>query len=473
MNSIVSILFSLILLPFPVLSGTPSVVTDAKHPVKPVPMPGDLPCLVVPPDWNRLNPSSMTGDFEEGVRKMLLTANKFALNAWYADRKGFDRQSGEFLDFGGRIEAHIRPVAHQVFALAVSLKWNVYSPDAAGLPRDEAVRRTVRMVRSLCHHHKANEGKEGWGDAWQSALWASQAALAGWFLWDELDAPGKTELVRMLEHEANRFLAYKVPYYQNKAGKILTPGDSKAEENAWNSTILVAANVMMPRHPNWQAWNDKAIELQVSSYSAPGDWEREESLNGFALNRLNGSNINQDGTVINHNLVHPDYMTAIMGSSTNAWIYSIGGMNAPAGALFNGDRVYRALTDLDVGGGKTMYASQNGLPTSNMYYPQGNDWGYGRQANYWLMDIMADLFHWDGASSIKGRSWAVARQQEMQRMQSRSTTGQYYQSPGEDKFDSREEWISYHLAFAYLGLWLHRNGMVDFTKEPLRISIDQ
>lgn len=431
----------------------------------------DLATQVIAPDWGSLKPSPLTGEWERGVQGMLLNANKFALNTWYHDRKGFDKQDSPYLDFKGRAEAQIRPVAHQVFGLATSLKWNIYDPAITEISREEATRRTIRMISSLAHHHKANQGKTGWGDAWQSALWASQAALAGWFLWDELDASTRMELTRMTEHEADRFINYKTPYYRNKTGKIITPGDSKAEENAWNSTILVAANVMMPHHPNWQRWNDKAIELQASAYSAPGDWNLPGSINGFPFSKLNGSNIDPDGTVINHNILHPDYMTAIMGSATNAWIYCIGGMKSPKASLFNGNRVYHALTDLLVKDGKTMYVSNQGQATATMYYPQGNDWGNNRQANYWLMDIMADLFHWDTQSSIKGHDWARARQQEMQAMQARTTTGQYYQKRDEDTFPSREEWISYHLAFGYIGLWLHQNKLVEFTDEPLKAPV--
>ena len=422
--------------------------------------------FVVPFSWKKNNPQ-LSDKFSIEVRNLLLSANKFALNGWYKDKKKFDSQKGEYLSFGGRTEAQIRPVSHQVFALAVSLKWRVYDSAMTGVAAQEALSRTSHMIKSLCHYHKANAGKNGWGDAWQSALWASQTALAGWFLWDSLDESTRDDLGRMMAHEADRFLNYNVPYYKDKTGRVITPGDSKAEENAWNSTILVAANVMMPSHPHWKQWNDKAIELQLSSYATPHDNERSEVWNGFPLNQLNGSNMEEDGTVINHNIIHPDYMVAIMGSATNAWIYALGGMKSPLASLFNGDRVYQAMTDLKIKDGRTMYVSENGTATVKMYYPQGNDWGNFRQANYWLMDIMADLFEWDKKCSIKAREWAAVRNNEMKRMQDRSSSGQYYQDMAEDSFPSREEWISYHLAFGYLGLWLHENSLISFTREQI------
>lgn len=467
---LISLFFSLLIFPHPLSAQNIQTKKDTS-PVLSADNSQNVSNPVIPPDWKRFNLNLLDGKFETELRALLLSANKFALNTWYNECKKFDKQTGEYLDFGGRAEAQIRPVSHQVFALAVSIKWNVYDPAVTGVPREEAVRRTLRMITSLCHHHKAVSGKPGWGDAWQSALWASQTALAGWFLWEELDTSSRNELVRMLEHEADRFLNYKVPYYKDNSGKIITPGDSKAEENAWNSTILVAANVMMPGHPHWKQWNDKAIELQLSSYAAPEDHLKTDTWNGFPFHHLNGSNMEPDGTVINHNIIHPDYMTAIMGSATNAWIYPLGGMKSPLSSLFNGDRVYPAMTDLKIKDGKTMYISEEGKATPHMFFPQGNDWGYGRQANYWLMDVMADLFHWDKNSTIKGKEWAAVRNKKMLDMQGRSTTGQYYQSPAEDKFPSREEWISYHLAFGYLGQWVHKNGLAVFTQEPLNPSV--
>ena len=63
-------------------------------------------------------------------------------------------------------------------------------------------------------------------------------------------------MARMVEHEADAFIDRTVPYWADRQGKIVTPGDTKAEENAWNSMLLASAQAMMPRHPSDQ----------------PGDW---------------------------------------------------------------------------------------------------------------------------------------------------------------------------------------------------------
>lgn len=416
--------------------------------------------------WKNLDLAPLSGERGQNIQLIIANANKFALNKWYHDIKKFDTQD-EYIDFGGRAEKFIRPATHQAFCLAIALKWGIYNPDITGVPPEEAKARTIRMTKSLCYRHKANTPK-GWGDEWQSALWASQAALAAWFMWDELDETTRQLALNMLIHEANRFNDYKVPYYKDREGKILFKGDSKSEENAWNSTILVAACVMLPDHRNWKTWNKKAIELQVSAYSLPDDWKKNKIVNGFPFKKLEGSNIEENGTVINHNIIHPDYMAAIMGSATNGWIYRLGGMKIPEASLVNGDVVYYAFTDLKFKDGKTIYVrNESNGASSNMYFPEGNDWGLKRQANYWLMDVMAEIYGWDQQSSIKAKDWAVTREAKMLEMQNRDTTGQFYQSPKENSFASREEMIPYHLGFGYLGLWEQRNNMIQITDKPL------
>lgn len=116
------------------------------------------------------------------------------------------------------------------------------------MSRGEAIERTVKLIGSLAYRHKANSGKEGWGDLWQSALWAAQAATAGWMMWDFLSPEQQEMVCRMTVYEADRFLDYKVPYYRDVQGNVIYKGDSKAEENAWNSNILVIASTMMPGH---------------------------------------------------------------------------------------------------------------------------------------------------------------------------------------------------------------------------------
>ena len=165
--------------------------------------------------------------------------------------------------------------------------------------------------------------------------------------------------------------------------------------------------------------------------------------------------MNSDGTVINYNIMYPDYMTAFMHNVINAWMYELAGKQALQASLYNGDVIYRALTER-LFNGKTMYLkTAEGKAFSLIYFPEGNDWGGKRQANYWLMDMMSHLYGWDYGASVSAKEWAAVCNKEMIFMLDCDTTGQYYQEVQEDKFPSREEWFGSHIAWGYLGLWLH------------------
>lgn len=416
---------------------------------------GSLPDLVIPISskmWNRPSPQ---GKFPEDMRYMLRQNNKYTVNKWYYGIKRFQDQSGEYLDFGGNTEHFIRPASHHAFTLALCLKLRVYDPEVTFVFEEKALELTLNLIRSLAYRHKSNVGKDGWGDQWQSALWAAQVAEAGWFLWNELSNTDKELLCRMLVHEADRFIDYKVPYYRDISGNVISKGDTKAEENAWNSNILTIATAMMPDHEHFDRWMAKNIELQISAYATPEDLDKDIIVDGVQLNQiLEGSNMESDGTVINHNILHPDYMTAFMLNTTNVWIYELAGRKGLQSSLYNGDKIYYALTEA-LFNGNTMYQKVDGKASSSIYFPEGNDWGGKRQANYWLMDVMAYLYEWDHKASVKAIEWATVRNMEMINMINRDVTGQYYQNLKEDKFPSREEWFGSHIMWGYLGWWLH------------------
>ena len=370
--------------------------------------------------WNRPFPQ---GTFSDDVRYMLRMNNKYTLNKWYYEIKRFQDQTGDYLDFGGKMEHFIRPVSHHVFTLSVCLKLQVYDPAVTGVSEKQASDRLVRLIRSVAYRHKANSGEDGWGDQWQSALWASQVAQAAWLIWNRLPASDQELVCRMMVHEADRFMDYQVPYYRDLDGNIISKGNTRAEENAWNSNILTIATAMMPGHEHYDRWMWKNIELQISAYAMPEDVRKSTLIDGIPLNKiLKGSNMNSDGTVVNHDIMHPDYMTAFMHNGINVWVYELAGKSVLQSSLYNGEVVYHALTER-LFNGKTMYQkTADGKASSSIYFPEGNDWGGKRQANYWLMDIMAHVFGWDRDAAVKGLEWASARNTEMIAMLNRDVT---------------------------------------------------
>ena len=418
-----------------------------------------------PIQWGNLHTEVLTDSLAQQAVYLLRNGLKYLVNDWYHEVKGYGSQSGPYIDFKGSTEHYIRPVSHAAFSLAAALRFHLYDERVAGVPRSEAQAITLGLIRSLAYRHKAcTGGKEGWGNQWQSAWWASQTAFAAWLLWDELDEATRTRVYDMAVYEADRFLTYDIPYYKDKAGKIIYKGDSKSEENAWNSDLLVLASVMFPRHPYAATWHRRALELQLSAYASPSDLNSSEKINGICLKDfLQGSNMEENGTIVNHGIVHVDYMVAFMQNAINILPYALTGEKAKKASLFNGNRIYNALNNLPFDG-KTMYVrNEKGEATCRMFFPEGNDWGTGRQSNYWLMDVIAYCFGLDKGMKPAASDWMRVRGKEMMRMQQRNTNGAYYRGKDENSFASREEFLLAEITFGYLFLWADANNYVRFS----------
>ena len=364
----------------------------------------------------------------------------------------------QYLDFSGILEQHIRPTSHHILSLAFTLKLNIYSEEIAKVSEDDAMAILKRLINSAAYRHKSNNKIDatGWGDHWQSAYWAADIAHGAWFVWEQLSDETKDLVANMIVYEANRFNNKPAPYYMDKEGKILYKGDTKAEGNAWNSQILTCAVLMLPQHENVEIWKKRNFEYQISAYSCPNDLKNNKIVDGYNISEiLNGSNAYNNGTVVNHNILHPDYMTAIKLNITNTFYYELAQKPSLGASTHNFDIVYNALSK-EKYNGKTMYQKdENGKASHNIYFPQGNDWCGERQANYWLVDLFAMLYNLGEVGEIMPVEWAEQRSKEMIRMMERDTTGPYYQSKKEDNFMCRDEWINKHLTYGYMAMWLH------------------
>jgi hypothetical protein len=439
--------------------------------------------LVVPINWTRFTAGRPADVASRRVGTILNNTNRYALTTWYNAVKNFDVQTGPHLNFGGVAEGNIRPPASEALALATAVMTGVYDPAITGVAVVTAKAVAGKLIRSLAYRHKVNL-TGGWGGVWQSGLWAAYGGVAGWMMWDDpsLSSNDRQNVRQMVEYEANRYIGYRVPYYKDAAGTIVVPGDSKAEENAWVAMLLQTATAMMPNHANHAAWLYKGIEMMVSAFSRPAEISGTTVVNGRSLAHwLYGSNANNDGTVINHNRLHPDYMTTISQNNYSALVNSLAGTQTPQAALFNCDIVYDALVDLNFvagsiyppGGaiaapGGTIYRDAS----SDIYYPQGNDWGTRRRMHFALNDMQATAFGFDGRASQKGSYWEPYHAQLVLDMQLRHSDRHTYATSTEDTYTGREEWVAAHAAQAYLTKWLVHQQAFSINNASVPIVID-
>jgi len=383
-------------------------------------------------------------------------------------------------------EGSIRPLAGFALGTAVLLATGTYDENVAGVTASQALYQTELAIRGVAFAHRANKtsdprfgGRGTTSSTWQAAHWASHTMEAAWLLWDQLSTQTRTAVANMAIYEANSTMNYTVPYWAAPDGTILSPGNTRAEENAWNAELPAVAQAMMPTHPNVTAWRTKASELQVSSYSRQSDNTSTTLVDGMpAQDWLNGFNSFEDGVVVNHSQVHPDYMAASYLQTSAALYESLAGRYVPQSTIFNIDNVYHALTELQFtpgpdtlyGTGKDIYSpggtiykrTPGGGYTADIYYPQGNDWTYCVTDSYLNIDLIAEWLGWDAGKSFDAMGWAQARVDAMLVLQNRpGHDGNIYQEGdwiGGDR--GVDEDIYRSNATAWLHWWLMQNDQM-------------
>ena len=244
-------------------------------------------------------------------------------------------------------EQAVRPLGSFAYSMAGILKTGIYSPELAGLSTAEAIRRVELAVRGAALTNVANApAGERWGQGLPAAQIVGGGLLGSPYGRSGLVVMGRTEpahavaVAKMVEHDADAFLDRLVPYWTNKNGKVRSPGDTKAEENAWNSHLLAVAQVMMPHHPH--------AAVAAEGLGVPG-WcvqsaERSaehDVVNGKPVRDwLDGYNVFPDGVLVNHNRVHPDYIVSDLPRSASMVGSLPGPPAAPRSLVFNVEFAY-------------------------------------------------------------------------------------------------------------------------------------
>jgi len=408
---------------------------------------------VVPIDWSRFKPH---GRIKRKSRELTdctkIFQNSIRYNlSWTTNAIGKLDGRVPFVGLEGlqgrKAHDFIRPVCNVAFGLAVALQTGVYDEKALGVPRAEVRSWAVRLIHGAAGEHRAN----GWGYPWQSALWAAYLGHGAWLLWNDLDADTRTMVAEVVKWEADRLANFTVPYWNGRGG------DTKAEENAWNSMVLSVAVAMMPGHPRVRAWKEKCSEFMISAYSTEADQQNERVVDGKPVKEwLHGFNANPDGSVVNHGFLHPDYTLCVQLNLRAFVVQPLAGQPVPEAADFNAGRVYRALVTSDwpsppyAAPGGTMYRS--GEPY--LYYPVKADWGRVNCLGPYVMDIHEWTLGLDRKLRHSAEDWMHLRAAKILEMQQRHTDLRVYANGECDRWPGREQSVCGRLGTAFLALWL-------------------
>lgn len=218
-------------------------------------------------------------------------------------------------------EQGVRPNADLSMVCAFLVKYGkdkVTLPD--GVTWDDLQTIARKSLVFAYSTHKANKLKvcsNGgyWGSTstsdhvWESSLWAMSVAYSAFFQWDSLSDEQKNYIKAMLVAECNYELYRSIP-----TGHV---GDSKAEENGWETNILAATLGMFPDHTLAPKWFERLREFAINCYSHVGDKDDNTIIdpeydNTTVADLYKGQNIYDDYTLQNHNLFHTSYQNVVM-----------------------------------------------------------------------------------------------------------------------------------------------------------------
>lgn len=174
----------------------------------------------------------------------------------------------------------------------------------AGLDRDSLVERINRSWVYLAAGHLSGDGQcadgKQWGRSWQSSLWLGASGLAAILVWDDLDAGLRESIGRVVVDEANQRIGVPPP--------DATPGNTRAEENGWDTHAPAVAAALFPKHENSSKWLRTAQLLAANTYSVAADHTSDARLGTDRMGDVvTTTNVQDDFTLDNHGFFHPSY----------------------------------------------------------------------------------------------------------------------------------------------------------------------
>lgn len=244
---------------------------------------------------------------------------------------------------------HCRNLAERAKGAAVLSSLEGYWPEAF---RRQVREKTRDLIREVAMTHRATPS---FNYEWQAAFWASEAAIAAWFLWDELDADLRDAVAEMVVFQADRFI--------DKAPKMGFQGNTEAETVSWDSSILTLAVNMMPQHPHQARWDQAAKRYLYNTFAVPQDARNSQAGDDDRQVRdwIVGANLYPDFTLENHGQFHIDYVLAcyrfhIQGAA----MYGLTGRPLPQALRHHARDVYeKILLPCTDGEGFFVYVSDN------------------------------------------------------------------------------------------------------------------
>lgn len=280
---------------------------------------------------------------------------------------------------GGSGETGVRHNADISMVCAFLYK---YGKDKVTLPSGVSWDDVNKMARKSLifaySTHKANKlqtcvAGDYWGSTsktdyvWESSLWAMSVAYSAYFQYDSLTTSQKQYVQNLVKAECNYELTRTIP--------TAYVGDSKSEENGWETNILACAIGLYPNDALAPQWYERLRAFAINCYSQINDATDatiiDPAYNNKTVKDLYvGKNLYDDFTLQNHLYFHTSYQNVViqeMGESLLAMKMFQTGINGTekwkTNALLHNDQnvMDKVLNKLALADGE-------------LAMPNGNDW---------------------------------------------------------------------------------------------------
>lgn len=319
-------------------------------------------------------------DMQADLLQMLAKSMQYAKNIWYDcqapnsknEACGYFKanSAGQNNEDGVRTNADFSMICAFVYKYG---QGKVTLPE--GITWDKVKDMAVKSLVFGYSTHKANKFKitsnnAYWGSVsnadhvWESSLWATSLAFASHFLADELSEAQKEYIYNMIKAECNYELQRSIPTGYN--------GDTKAEENGWETNILSCALGLYPNDALAPQWFNKLREFAINCYSQTDDANDNTIIDPeydqkTVKDLYKGQNLYDDFTLQNHNYFHTSYQNVVIQELGESYL---------ALKLFQGENPKWQTNALMHNNQEVMdnVLCQLALADGELAMPNGNDW---------------------------------------------------------------------------------------------------
>lgn len=218
-----------------------------------------------------------------------------------------------------------------------------YNEKTTGIPKDELLNLSLKLLRFAIRGHKASTGTtydgEKWGGSWISAL-AIERMMHGIEAIEEYLTPQDTEQLRdILTMESNWLL----DEYEIIAD--IDANRNRPESNIWNGAILHRTAMMFPDLERVNEYKEKGTKFLLNGISVPEDATDNKIYDGRSLTEWHvGPNFTSNYGLHHHGYLNVGYMVICLSNIAMLhFSYKKRGLEAPEALYHHAEELWKVI----------------------------------------------------------------------------------------------------------------------------------